>query len=62
MQEKTVGPAVSWRMVYDGTQVLCLFESGGYTSTRNQLFEASTKNECYAEIARLGLVAPIEDE
>jgi hypothetical protein len=42
------------RLVHDGKNVVALFESEGVTSTKNRLF-CGTKEECEAEIARLGL-------
>ena len=43
-----------YRLVHDGRTVIALFESVGETSTRNELF-CGTREECDAEIARLGL-------
>ena len=43
-----------YRLVHDGKNVLALFESEGVTSTKNRLF-CGTKEECEAQIARLGL-------
>lgn len=49
-----------WKLVHDGTVYTVLAELDGKTSTggANELFVASTKEECEAEIARLGLVEP----
>ncbi len=51
----TIGPEKSWRLVHNGTDVLVLMETSGYTTTINTVFEAATEEECLAEIARLGL-------
>ncbi len=56
------GPDTSWRLVHDGTDVLALFESNGFTETIHTLFEADTKEECEAEIGRLGLNPLQENE
>ena len=53
----TVGPGQSWRLVHDGTSVLSLEETSGYTESQHTIFEAATKAECRAEIARLNLVS-----
>lgn len=45
----------SWRLVHDGEKVLALLFAYGTTQTKFTLFEADTKEECLAEIARLGL-------
>lgn len=55
MQTNKCGPANSWRLAHNGTDVLALFESTGITETIHTLFEADTKEACDAEIARLGL-------
>lgn len=44
-----------WRLVHDGVKVIDLFESEGLTWTAHTLFCATTRAECEAEIARLGL-------
>lgn len=63
MQTNKCGPANSWRLVHNGTDVLALFESTGVTETIHTLFEAGTKEACEAEIARLGLnPLPVEDD
>lgn len=51
----TVGPGQSWRLIHDGTEVLDLFESAGYTETNQQLFESANRADCIAEITRLNL-------
>lgn len=56
MTPTTIGPDSSWRLVHDGKDVMALFESGGYTTTIHNVFEAQTRDECLAEIERLGLV------
>lgn len=53
----TVGPGQSWRLVHNGTEVLDLFESTGYTETNQQLFESANRADCIAEITRLNLTA-----
>ena len=63
--ETTIGPAVSWRLVHNGTDVLVLMESGGYTTTMHTVFEAATEAECLAEVERLGLTPlpePVDPE
>ena len=52
---KTVGPANSWRLVHDGSKVVVLFESGGYTSTIHQLQEFPSKEDALAAIQSQGL-------
>jgi len=51
---------LSTRLVYDGVNVIALFESTGFTWTRNVLFCATTEKECLDEITRLGLKTPVE--
>lgn len=46
---------ICFRLVHDGVTVLTLFESTGYTWTRNNLFCATTEKECVDEIAKKGL-------
>lgn len=60
--ETTIGPEKSWRLVHNGTDVLALMETGGYTTTIHTLFEAATKAECLDEIARLSLNPLPEEE
>lgn len=55
MTEKTIGPDVSWRLIHNGTDVLAMMETGGYTTTLHTVFEAFTEAECLVEIDRLGL-------
>ena len=50
-----VGPQKSWRLVHDGTRVLALFESAGWTESTHTLFESATQAECLAEVTRLNL-------
>jgi hypothetical protein len=50
----------SFRLVHNGTEVIMLAEITGVTSTMHELFTATTKAECEAEIARLGLSIPVE--
>lgn len=49
-----------WRLVHNGVTVSMLAELSCGTSTggSNELFVAATKEECEAEITRLGLVKP----
>jgi len=44
-----------WRLVHDGAKVIELFETSGQTGTINTLFCSTNKEECDAEINRLGL-------
>jgi hypothetical protein len=45
----------SWRLVHDSKKTIALFESSGFTWTRNTLFCAKTEQECQDEIKRLWL-------
>lgn len=54
----SVGPEKSWRLVHDGATILSLEETAGYTDSQHEIYEAATKAECDAEIARLGLELP----
>ena len=56
----TIGPALSWRLIHDGTTVLMLAELAGVTSTAHQAFEAATQRECVLHAINLGLVVPDE--
>jgi hypothetical protein len=56
MLENTIGPAVSWRLVHNETEVLLLIQTGGYTTSIHTMFEAATEKECLAEITRLSLI------
>ena len=62
MQEKTIGPDESWRMVYAEGKVLMLEQLTGYTTTIHGIFEAKTREECEAEAQRLGLAFPDQPE
>lgn len=53
----TVGPALSWRLVHDGTDVLMLAEMSGITETIHSVFESPDQRGCIAEANRLGLTA-----
>ena len=53
-----LGPALSWRLVHDGTVVLMLEQVSGMTETMHQAFEAQTLRECMAKVAQLGLHLP----
>lgn len=55
----TVGPAKSWRLVYDiEKNVISFFESDGYTTSIYTIFEGATEQDCINEAERLGLVLP----
>jgi hypothetical protein len=55
----TVGPANSWRLVYDiEKNVISYFESEGYTTSIYTIFEGETEQDCIDEAERLGLVLP----
>ena len=56
-----VGPANSWRLIHNESAVIALFESAGYTKSVHNIFEASTKEACEAEITRLSLT-PLPEE
>jgi hypothetical protein len=45
----------SWKLVYDGSTIIFFDETEKAISTQSVLF-VGTKDECDAEIARLGLV------
>ena len=45
----------SWRLIYDNTTVLDLFESEGITTTINNLFTSSNYQDCLALINSLNL-------
>jgi hypothetical protein len=45
----------SWKLVYDGSTIIFYDETEKAISTQSVLF-VGTKDECEAEIARLGLV------
>lgn len=63
MIEKTIGPDVSWRLIHNGTDVLALMETGGYTTTMHTVFEAATEAECLTEIERLALMPlPVQED
>jgi hypothetical protein len=57
-----VGPQNSWRLVHDGTKVLSLFESSGWTESIHTIFESATRIDCLNEVARLGLEPLPPDE
>lgn len=58
---QTLGPAKSWRLVYDGSGAIhMLAEVSGYTETTHSTFEAQTLAECLTEAKRLGLQLPDE--
>ena len=45
----------SWRLIYNDTTVLDLFESEGITATINNLFTSSNYQDCLALINSLNL-------
>ena len=49
----------NWRMVFNDTKVLHLFESAGITSTIQKLYVGETKEECinYAKSLKLELLS-----
>ena len=53
-----LGPALSWRLVHDGTVVLMLEQVSGMTETMHQSFEAQTLRECMEKVVQLGLHLP----
>lgn len=62
MQQKTIGPDKSWRMVYADGKVLMLEQLAGYTTTIHGTFEAQTREECESEAQRLGLELPDQQD
>ena len=55
MSVNTIGPNLSWRLVYTATDVMMLEQLHGYTSTLHNVFESQSKQECLDKIAELGL-------
>lgn len=53
----TVSSQGPWQLIYNDAQIISLLEVHGTTSTEGNLF-VGTKEECEAEIARLGLPFP----
>jgi len=52
----TLGPAKSWRVVYDDDLLVTFFkETDGMLYTGQTCFERDTKQECLTEMRRLGL-------
>ena len=49
----------SWRLIYNDTDVLDLFESEGVTSTINNLFTSTNYEECLALINSLNLILDV---
>jgi hypothetical protein len=47
--------STAWKLVYDGSTIIFFDETEKAISTQSALF-VGTKDECDAEIARLGLV------
>jgi hypothetical protein len=57
----TVSDQGPWQLIYNNQQIIYLHEAQGTTSTQGNLF-VGTKEECEAEITRLGLPFPqVED-
>jgi len=57
----TVSDQGPWQLIYNNQQIISLHEAQGATSTQGNLF-VGTKEECEAEIVRLGLPFPqVED-
>lgn len=61
---KVTGASKEWRLVHDGVRVIafaeadCVWKAGGAT----EIFVAKSKEECDAEIAKLGLfIEPVEE-
>jgi len=50
----TVTDQGPWQLIYNDTSIISLLEVEGITSTQGYIF-AGTKEECEAEIIRLGL-------
>lgn len=61
MEINKLGPGKSWRVVHDGLTVMLFQEMEGLTETIHRAFETVTREECLAEISRLGLLIPVED-
>lgn len=55
MSVNTIGPDLSWRLVFTTTDVMMLEQLHGYTSTLHNVFESQSKQECLDKIAELGL-------
>jgi hypothetical protein len=53
-------PQLCWSMVYAGKTIIALSEGAGVLQTKNDLICATSKEDCLAEAARLGLT--ITDE
>jgi len=53
--------SIAWKLVYDGSTIIFYDETEKAISTQSVLF-VGTKDECDAEIARLGLVDVIAQE
>lgn len=47
----------TWKLVYEGNQIVIFEETDSCVATQGNLF-VGTKEECDAEIARLGLPIP----
>jgi hypothetical protein len=57
-----VSPKLSWRMIYDATQIYACSQSSGFTSTVFSLFCADTQQECIDKAKALGLTIPPDPE
>ena len=52
----------SWRLIYNDTDVLDLFESEGITSTIHNLFTSTNYQDCLALISSLNLKFDVNHE
>jgi len=46
---------MNWRMIYNNTDVIDLFETSDITITPYNIFEAKTQEECFDKIDQLSL-------
>jgi hypothetical protein len=42
-----------WRLIYNDTEILGLFETSDMTLTKNYIFDGNTIEECYKKIENL---------
>ena len=42
-----------WRLIYNDTEILSLFETSDITLTKNYIFDGNTIEECYTKIEEL---------
>lgn len=62
---KKVDGKKAWRLVHDGVRVMFLGEAEGKAEAggNTEIFVASSKAECEAEVAKLSLfVTPVEED